>query len=522
MSKFNSRFVLTNTNLLSTGFGRLTPFYMAEVNPGDRLSISDSFQVQMVPLISPAFQDCRMYVHHYFVPSRILHINEEYNAWVSREQRKLATLSSAPVSRSVTSIGDMISALNNVYRNNSSGSLVPFLTDRKAVLNLLPDYLRIQFSSAADYSANKDSIIIEPFVACFKIFIDHYVSTLYPTFFIDSTTVNGDYNYVALTYEDLVYLFSWFQKNGYDYILDNTITLTLPSSKVIYPLRILLQVAHVMYGRKGDQFMEAYPVADYAAGSQPVGSTIEDLRLNSAMTKYKEKKALVGKGVASFFWEFFNVKASDNRLQFSRFLGGGRSQINIDDVPQTSETTDDSALAQLGGNAWKKSSFGHGRRYFDDYGYTFGFVYFLPKQSYFNGVDQIWYRRGADDLYLSDFDSIGDEPVFTRELTFSNSGTVNDTVIGYQPRYQRYKRVKNEIHGDFCDSLMYFHQSRNIPLNTNLAEIRQCFAKPQGLNRVFNYNGVTSEASPQPIWVYVKVKAKWRRNMRYKSKPKIS
>lgn len=525
----HSTFKLTNTNLLTTGFGRLTPFYFQPVVPGDKLKLGSSFQIQLMPLLAPAFQDCRVYVHYYYVPSRVLYLDEQYNAFISREQRILYN-SPVPRAKSFTAVKDIVAAYNAVYRNNGSGSVVPWISDGHAFDNLLADYLRVQLGPT-NYNASIEQIIIEPFVAYLKIFIDHYASTQYPNYFISSTGVNGDYSYVALSYEDLQFLYTYLQHNGFDLYLSATVTLNLPGGQTVNPLMLLLQIQHVMYGRKGDMFMEMYPAAE-TTPSETFNANIESLRLANTIQKYRERKARVGHGVAEFLWEFFHVKNSDSRLKRSSFLGGGRSMLNIDDVIQTSQTysennegshreNNSAALGELGGNSWSKSAFGFGRRYFEEYGYVFGLFYVLPKQAYFQGIDQLYKYQTSDDLYLEPFDSIGDEPVFMRELVAQSAPTDNDQVIGYQPRYQRYKRVKNEIHGDFRNSLLYFHQSRVLPISPSGASIRPCFAKPQSLNRIFNYNGLATEASEQPIMVYVKNKAKWRRKMRYNCKPRL-
>jgi len=517
-----TRLKLKNSNLLTTGFGRLTPFYLACNIPKDRLTKSDGFNVQFMPMLAPAFQDCRMYVHYYWVPERILHINEEYNAFVSRENRTLATLSAVPTYKSYTTLGDICTALNTTYRNNQSGSVVPWDYSKGFILNQLPDYMRVQLGEGSDYSKNSDKILIEPFVAYFKIFLDHYCSTQYNTFMIESTNTDGSYNYHSIPYDDLVWFFSYLQKIGFNTYVSMATGVTLPKSGIqTKVLLLLMQVLHVQYGRKGDMFMELYPSTDEVASTQPTGSTIEALRLNNLVTKYKERIARVGHGVREFYEEFFGFKSKSVIDGMSKFLGGGRCNINIDDVLQSSETTETSALGELGGNGWKKSAFGHGRRFFDDYGYAFGLVYFIPKQSYYQGIDDLYGRIYPDDMYLEAFDSVGDEGVKLRELYTSTNDITNDTILGYQPRYRRYDRAKDEIHGDFCQSLLYWHQSRLLPNTVTAQNIRQVFAAPQGLNRIFNYNGIVSEAGEQPIMLYVRNVAKWKRNKRYSPRPHL-
>lgn len=527
MSKMpHSTFMLKNFNQLTTGFGFLTPFLFERVVPGDKVKRCRSeIAIQMMPMAAPVYQSCKAFVHYYYVPDRILKINEEYSAFVSRESRTLATLPQVPSFKSYTTVGDLIQAANSVFTNSNSGAVIPTDYSAKVFVNSLLDYLRVQFDlKVADLHTDSGVVILDPLFAYYKVYLDHYVSTKVGAVVPHGTDAQGNMLTTTYSYDQLTYIFSHIQKYGFsNYIKYNSgadiLNTTSGAVNNRSLLAFLLGVGYVMFGRSGDMFQNLWDSSYTGANSEALGDTVESARIADAIQRYKERKARVGHGVGEFLWEFFKVKSSDARLRRSQFLGGGRKAIQIEDVLQTSQDTDTSALGELAGNGFASGKFGFGRRYFEEYGYLFGFIYILPKQAYFQGVDQLWHRKTMDDEYLEAFDSIGDEAVYNSEICYRSSADLGNA-LGYQARYDRYKYMKDEVHGDFLTSLKYWHANREFNQAPSLPNLRSSFGK--SINRIFNETALANTHAPRPIMVFVKNKLVWRRKMRYRSFPKLS
>jgi len=65
-------FDLTHDKKLTTKFGQLTPIFLMDCVPGDKVSVKTSTMVRFAPLIAPVMHDVNVYCHFFFVPNRIL------------------------------------------------------------------------------------------------------------------------------------------------------------------------------------------------------------------------------------------------------------------------------------------------------------------------------------------------------------------------------------------------------------------------------------------------------------------
>lgn len=86
-------FNLSHENKTTCGFGMLAPIMALECLPGDRFKLGTKQLIRFQPLISPAMNSFRGYVHYWFVPNRIL--NDSWNDWI-------ASVSGAPAFPTVT------------------------------------------------------------------------------------------------------------------------------------------------------------------------------------------------------------------------------------------------------------------------------------------------------------------------------------------------------------------------------------------------------------------------------------
>ena len=72
----SSRQNLTHENLLSTDFGKIIPFYLEDVVPGDKIHIQTEAQLKLIPTLAPIMSDIEVRMDYFFVPNRLL-----WNEW---------------------------------------------------------------------------------------------------------------------------------------------------------------------------------------------------------------------------------------------------------------------------------------------------------------------------------------------------------------------------------------------------------------------------------------------------------
>lgn len=193
---------------------------------------------------------------------------------------------------------------------------------------------------------------------------------------------------------------------------------------------------------------------------QPLGSvTVNDLRLAFQTQKMLEADARHGTRLTEFIEGHFGVHSPDARLQRAEFLGGKHTPINIYQVAQTSSTGSnyDQALGSLGAFA---HTVGRSRftKGFVEHGYVIGVMALRYHHTYSQGIEKFWTRRHRLDFYDPVFANIGEQPVYKRELF---AGAAFDDVFGYNEAWvdlrTRPSRVSGQMSPNLAQSLDVYH-----------------------------------------------------------------
>lgn len=153
----------------------------------------------------------------------------------------------------------------------------------------------------------------------------------------------------------------------------------------------------------------------------------------------------------------YGVFNDEDDLRIPKFLGGGRSVIDICPVAQTSETTAESEQGRL--RAYGVSSGGlddkHNFIYSsDDHCIVLGLIYIRTDITYQQGLDPLWSRRVATDHLIPIASNLGFETIYGRELYYEFSDITDDTKLdnqafGYAPRFSAYRSTSSRICGLF-------------------------------------------------------------------------
>ena len=75
MRKFASKniFNLSHENKLTCDMGKLVPFYLEEILPGDSFKVSSQLIVRLAPLVAPMMHQVDVFTHFFFVPNRLVY-----------------------------------------------------------------------------------------------------------------------------------------------------------------------------------------------------------------------------------------------------------------------------------------------------------------------------------------------------------------------------------------------------------------------------------------------------------------
>lgn len=198
-------------------------------------------------------------------------------------------------------------------------------------------------------------------------------------------------------------------------------------------------------GINGDTFYIANPQFSdvYADLSGATAASVNDLRFAFQLQKQLERLARGGSRYTEYIQSAFGVTSGDARLQRSEFLGGRRVPLNIQQVAQTSSSTEGSPLGDLGAYSLSAGRSGCIKS-FTEHSVVVGLACVRYFHTYQQGIPA-WHRRlRRVDLYDPVFSTIGEQPVYKTELY---AGANKDDIFGYQEAWSDLRRKENVVSG---------------------------------------------------------------------------
>lgn len=184
----------------------------------------------------------------------------------------------------------------------------------------------------------------------------------------------------------------------------------------------------------------------------------------------------------------YGVISADARLQRAQWLAGNEMVVNISEVLQTSESSQNSPLGALGGRGIVSGRGRHIAFKVPEHGFILGILTIVPENGYASGSPRWLYKSTPMDFALPRFNNLGEQAVYNGEL-FSDhqeNGSNDLSEFGYQPQYDEYRSHPSRSTGDFRDSqFLAWHLDRKFiqvpPLNEQFIRI-----DPSETNRIFN------------------------------------
>ena len=171
---------------------------------------------------------------------------------------------------------------------------------------------------------------------------------------------------------------------------------------------------------------------------------VNDLRLMFATQKLLERQARGGTRYKEILLNEWGVVSPDARLQIPEFLGGRRFPITYFQVPNTSG----------GGNAQASiSSFGHYSgnarmtKSFVEHGYIIGVSSIRQVHLYQQGIERFLSRFSKLDFFNPVFSTIGEQPIYRRELYALDTVDNNALAFGYQEAWSDLRSRQNIVSG---------------------------------------------------------------------------
>lgn len=214
------------------------------------------------------------------------------------------------------------------------------------------------------------------------------------------------------------------------------------------------------------------PANLYADLSNVSGVTVDEVHLAFAYQKMLERDAIYGSRYNEYLYGHFGVHIPDAYLQFPQYLGGGRTPLNIVQVAQTSQGTEESPLGNVGAYSWTNGRTGYARK-FKEHGFVMTVACLRYRHTYQQGIAKKWRRRVREDFYDPLFATIGQQPVYTTEL-YGMSTVPKDSVFGYREAWSELRSIPNTISGEMrsgaTNSLDIWHFADNYTSAPTLSQ----------------------------------------------------
>lgn len=462
-------FDLSHERKFSMNMGELIPILCEETLPGDEFKINTEVLLRMAPMLAPIMHRVNVYTHYFFVPNRLIWDEWEdfITGGVDGEQ--------APVM-----------PYKSIVPQNIDGTLI--------------DYLGISRGKNSGSWLEINSLAVRAYWSIFKEY--YRDQNLMPDFDIPKTSGADTFDeewYLSLGMRcwEKDYFTSalpWTQRGG-DVSLPLTGNAPVVLSKTGVPLQKIVDASgNPVNTAQGvgtssggtfqtDDTFNAWldPNGTMEADLSAVNSTtVEELRRATKLQQWLERNARGGSRYIEQIFSHFGVKSSDARLQRPEYLGGGKSPAVISEVLQTSSTNTDSPQANMAGHGVSVGNSHSFKKRFEEHGYVIGIMSVMPKTSYQQGTRRHFMKNDKFDYYWPEFAQLGEQPVYTGEIY---AGEINDKeTFGYQSRYSEYKYIPSSVHGEFKNTLSYWHMGRIFSSKPNLNDV---FVSGDPTERIF-------------------------------------
>lgn len=471
MKASRTRFDRNQTILTTFDAGKLIPFYVDEVLPGDTFSIDTVAIIRMTTPKYPVMDDSYIDFYYFFCPNRILWDNfkhfmgeTEETPWMptktySVPQIKINGTEEAPAPGE-RSILDYMGVPTKVKKPFSVNALPVRAyvkiwneyfrdenVDNAAVLKTDDADVNYTMSTNAEDTMEKElqEAVTGGNLLPVNKFHDYFTSCLpYPQRGPDVTIpMLGNARIIA------------------DY---STATETGTTGQIYGTISKSGGIAALTARSPNPQSTAtAYLKADLG---DITGATINQLRQAISVQQYYEALARGGTRYREQVQTIWDVIISDKTVQVPEYLGGGRYHVNINQIVQTSgqQTDADTPIGETGAMSITPVNESSFTKSFEEHGFVIGVACVRHNHSYQQGLEKFWSRKDRLDYYVPQFANIGEQPVKKKEIMLTGDASDEET-FGYQEAWADYRMKPNRVSGlmrsNATGTLDFWHYADN-------------------------------------------------------------
>ena len=458
MKASRTQFNRDQTILTTFDAGKLIPFYVDEVLPGDTFNVNTTAIIRMTTPKYPVFDDAFIDIYYFYCPNRILWDNFktfmgeiENTPWMPTKEYTVPQIivngkenDARPYERSILDYMGVPTKLKKEFRINA----LPI----RAYVKIWNEYFRdenvdnaaviktndenVTYSDAVTDEEKQEAMLQEAITGgrCLPVnkFHDYFTSCLpYPQ--------RGPN--VVLPMEGNAPIKA-FNSDKYNETLIVPLS-PVQNGQVATGGTIQTSKYHTIFETGSNN--EAYLGADLGAVT---AATINDLRKAVAVQQYYEALARGGSRYREQVQALWNVVISDKTVQVPEYLGGGRYHVNINQIVQTSaqQTSNDTPIGETGAMSVTPINESSFTKSFEEHGFVIGVCCVRHNHSYQQGLERFWSRKDRLDYYVPQYANIGEQPVKKKEIMLTGTASDEET-FGYQEAWADYRMKPNRVSG---------------------------------------------------------------------------
>lgn len=520
-----SVFDLSHFKRFTCDMGQLIPALFLECVPGDTFEIGCEAVTRFQPMVAPILDSVDMYVHYFFVPTRLL-MNKDKDwetfltggkdgtddsvslpLWIFYYSNGTNTKPSDPFSNGISegkySLWDYFGLpINNATfvrdANHVNGfaqrayNLVwnefyrdEYLCDEVSPTNstiLYRAWKKDYFTSSLPWQQRGVSPAL-PISGSLPVTISSF-SLNNPWFSLQGADTNP-----------MTYGFGNGSNNTYNFIVDSNAQVAQGDRKLVDGLTGTPVVTGTADLSKGTTF-------DVAV-----------LREAFQIQRWLELNARAGVRYTEFLNAHFGIAPRDEVLQRPEYLGGTKSEIVVSEVLQTSATSDSSPQGNLAGHGLGAMSDFICSYTAKEFGYIIGIASWMPKPSYQQGVNKIFSRQTKYDFYFPEFAHLSEQAVTKGEIYATGDKDHDNSIFGYQSAYAEMRYMPSINCADMRDTYSYWHLGRIFKsdpslnagfLTTNSAYSggirKDIFAVQNEPGLIVNFANIVKAVRPLPVY----------------------
>lgn len=461
-----SMFDLSYSKTFTADMGQLIPVMCDEVVPGDYWQISNQSVVRFQPLVAPILHEINMYVHYFFVPYRLLWADWEEFITRGKTGNIVKTL---PVwEPTITTVGSLWDYMGFPIGIDPDGAY-PLDFPRMAYNKVWNEYYR-------DETLQTEVLLTNETILNRNWEKDFFTSALpfqqrgtAPALPVSGTTsavwpagitaaLSGSADWPASTVTDLVSMLassSNFQPSA--------------TTKTQLENNTLSGNANVLKTSLDNNTVDLSTATTF---------DIADLRLAFQIQKWMERNARAGARYVEFLQSHFGISPRDERLQRPEYIGGTKQPIIVSEVLQTSSTDATTPQGNLAGHGISVNASFAGKYKANEYGLIIGIMSVMPRSMYSQGINRQWLKTTTYDFFFPEFVNLSEQAIINAELCATGVLAHNQTLFGYQGRYDELRTKQNMVCGEMRAGEVYDYWTLARQFDTlNPPELNEDFIK---------------------------------------------